>query len=102
MDIMQIVSANQYIILAIFVIVVILLYKVFQAGIKAIIAGAAGFAFPWVAQYIGLPVTPSIGMALQFALLAIGLFLAYEFFHIIMAIIKVITWPFRMLLGRKK
>ena len=91
-------------ILATFIVAIFLIYKTFKMAIRAILVGIAGFSFPWIAEYfnLGLPITPSIDTGIQFALLAIALFLIYEFSHTIIVILKVVSWPIRHLLKRRK
>ena len=95
----EIMNAQAIAVFLVFIIVVFVLYKLFRIAIKAAIAGAAGFAFPWVVQYLSLPlpVVPSLETGLQFAFLAVVLLLAYEFFHIIVFIAKVIIFPFKLI-----
>jgi len=78
-----------------FLITVFVLYKLFKIIIRASLVVVASFAFPWVAQYIGLPISANIETGILFAIVGFGLFLVYEFFHFIVHIFKIITWPFR-------
>ncbi|MEM7817118.1 MAG: hypothetical protein QXZ20_04345 [Candidatus Aenigmatarchaeota archaeon] len=61
------VTLDTVLIFLVFVIVVFILYKTFKLIVKASLIVFAAFSFPWVAQYIGLPITPSIETGLMFA-----------------------------------
>lgn len=78
-----------------FVVVVFLLYKTFKLIIRASLIVLAAFAFPWIAQYIGLPIHASLDMGTMFAMAGFGLFLIYEFFSFITQLVRIIIWPFR-------
>ncbi|MCD6476794.1 MAG: hypothetical protein J7K26_01340, partial [Candidatus Aenigmarchaeota archaeon] len=82
----------------------ILIYKLLKILIKALIVAIAGFIFPYLINYlnIGLPISADINTGIHFALGAIALLLIYEFFHFILYFLKIITWPFRLLLRRRK
>ena len=84
-------------ILVAFLVIVFLLYKLFRVAIKAIVATIAGFSFPWIVSYLNLPlpITPDIDTGIKFALIALGLFLAANFFHFITHFFKILSWPFR-------
>ncbi|MEM5804439.1 MAG: hypothetical protein QXU82_01130 [Candidatus Aenigmatarchaeota archaeon] len=94
----ELMNAQAIAIFLVFIVFVFVLYKLFKVAIKAAMAGAAGFAFPWIVQYLSLPlpVSPSLETGLQFALLAMMLLLAYEFFHVVVFIAKVIIFPFKL------
>ncbi len=88
-----------------FLIAIFLLYRLFKLALRAGIAAAAGFAFLYLAplffSYIGLnfPLPPpTIENSLKFAGYALGLFLLYEFLHVAVFVLKIVTWPFRALL----
>lgn len=85
-----------------FVIIVFILYKLFRVALQATLVAAAAFAFPWIARAIGLPVEPSMEIAVYFAAAGLGLFFVYQFFHFIVYFFKIATWPLRVLLGHKK
>jgi len=89
-------------IFAAFIIGVFLIYRTFKILIRGSLVVVASFAFPWVAQNMGLPIIASLSSAVNFAVLGFGLFLVYEFFHIIVYLFKAVTWPLRVLFGRRK
>ena len=95
-------NAQTIAIFLVFILVVFLLYRLFRVAIKAAIAGAAGFMFPWVVSYFSLPfpITPTLETSLHFALLAVGLLLAYEFFHFIVFVVKIVSLPFKFIIGK--
>ena len=94
----EFVNSQSIAVLLVFILGVFILYRLFRVAIKAAIDGAAGFAFPWVVQYLNLqlPIVASLETSMQFALLAIALLLAYEFFHFIIFIVKLIIFPFKL------
>lgn len=95
----ELVNSQSIAVLLVFILAVFILYRLFKVAIKAAIAGVAGFAFPWVVQYLGLqlPIVASLETSMQFALLAIALLLVYEFFHFIIFIVKLVIFPFRLI-----
>ena len=78
-----------------FVIVVFLLYKTFKLLVRASLIVSAAFTFPWIAQYVGLPIRASMELGTMFAVAGFGLFLIYEFFSFITQLFRILTWPFR-------
>jgi len=90
-------------ILGAFVVTIIILYRTFKLILRGTLVAVAGFSFPWIVYYLGLPIPiiPSIETGIQFAILGISLFLIYEFFHFLKYIIKIIAWPFRKLAKKK-
>jgi len=78
-----------------FIITVFILYKVLKFFIRASLVVAASFVFPWVAKYLGLTITANLETSVLFAIAGFILFCVYEFFHFIVQIFKIITWPFR-------
>jgi hypothetical protein len=78
-----------------FVIVVFLVYKTFKLIVKASLIVSAAFTFPWIAQYIGLPIRASIEVGTMFAFAGFGLFLTYEFFNFIVQFFRMLLWPFK-------
>ncbi|MBI4015638.1 MAG: hypothetical protein HY362_02885 [Candidatus Aenigmarchaeota archaeon] len=88
-----------------FFIALFLLYRLFKLALRAGIAAAAGFGFLYIAPLIfaklgivfPLP-PPTIENSIQFAGYALGLFLLYEFAHVAIFVLKIVTWPFRALL----
>lgn len=87
----------------VFIIVVFALYRLFKIIIRASIIAIAAFSFPWVVQYLGLPIPieASVETGINFALVGVGLYFIYEFFHFIVYFLKIITWPIRVLFRRR-
>lgn len=92
--VVEITIGNVIIFLA-FVVGVFLLYKTFKLLLRASLIVFAAFTFPWVAQYIGLPIRASMETGTMFALAGFGLFLTYEFFNFIVQLIRILLWPFK-------
>lgn len=78
-----------------FIIVVFILYKLFKFIIRASIISVAGFVFPWVASYMGLPITANFETGITFAFIGLILFFIYEFYHFIVQFFKILSWPFK-------
>lgn len=97
------------IIAIVFLVSLFVLYRLFKLLVRASIAGAIGFAFPWIMHtvtvYFGIilpfviPVT--FDMSIKFALAGIGIAVAYEFFHFIKYFFKILAWPFRTVVRKK-
>ena len=85
-----------------FVIVVFILYRIFKMIFRLSLVLIASFVFPWVAQHLGLPITGSIETGITFAIIGFALFVIYEFFNFIVQLLKILTWPLRMLFKKKK
>ncbi len=99
---LEFLTSEAILIFIIFIIVVFALYRLFKIVIRATIIAVAGFSFPWVVQYLGLqlPIEMTMETGIYFALMGVSLYLIYEFFHFIVYLIKILTWPFRVLLRR--
>ncbi len=78
-----------------FIIIVFILYKLFKIIVRASIISIAGFVFPWIAKYMGLPITANIETGITFAFIGLILFLIYEFYHFIVQFFKILSWPFK-------
>ena len=85
-----------------FVVIVFILYRILKMIFKLSLVLIASFAFPWVAQYLGLPIIGSIETGITFVMIGFALFVIYEFFNFIVQLLKIITWPLRMLFKKKK
>ena len=83
-----------------FVIFLALAYKIWHIATKAIVLAFLGGVFPFAVAYLGLniPVTADFETALKFAGLAVGVFVLYEFWHFIVAFLKLVTYPIRVIL----
>ena len=92
------------IVFLIFVLFIFLVSRAMKVFIKAIMVAAAGFIFPWAAQYLGVGIgfAATIENGIIFAAAAVGLFFIYNFAHIVFAALKIITWPMRKLLNMSK
>jgi len=97
------ITTQTILIFAAFIIVVFVLYKLFRVLMRGVIAGAAGFAFPWIVQYLNLPlnITANMQTGIQFAIIAIALFLIYEFFYFIKYLLKILAWPLKSMVKKK-
>jgi hypothetical protein len=78
-----------------FIIIVFVLYKLFKIIVRASIISIAGFVFPWVANYMGLPITANVETGITFAFVGLILFFIYEFYHFIVQFFKILSWPFK-------
>ena len=84
-----------------FIVIMFVLSRIVKFIMHAIAAGGAGFSFPWVVQYLGLDVgiVADVLTGLKFAALAVGLYVAYEMIGLIMAVIKLLFAPVKILTG---
>jgi len=89
------ITIDTVLIFLVFVVVVFVLYKTFKLIIRASLIVFAAFTFPWIAQYIGLPIAANIEMGLMFASVGFGLFILYEFFNFIAQLFRILMWPFK-------
>jgi hypothetical protein len=89
------ITVDTILIFLVFVVVVFVLYKTFKIIIRASLIVFAAFTFPWIAQYIGLPIIANIEMGLMFASAGFGLFILYEFFNFITQLFRILMWPFK-------
>jgi hypothetical protein len=78
-----------------FIIFVFILYKLFKIIVKASIISIAGFAFPWVANYMGLPIVANVETGITFAFIGLLLLLVYEFYNFIVHFFRILAWPFK-------
>lgn len=89
------ITFDSILIFLVFIVVVFVLYKTFKVIVKASLVVLAAFTFPWIAQYIGLPIAASMEMGLMFASVGFGLFMLYEFFNFITQLFRILIWPFK-------
>src|SRR3989344_787472 len=103
MAVEQIATMENIALFVAFVGIVLILYKLFNIFLRGILVAAAGFSFPWVIAYLGLPfkIAPTIENGLLFAGAGIAVFLIYEFLHFIVFALRLLTWPIRVLLRRR-
>ena len=78
-----------------FIIFVFVIYKLFKIIVRASIISVAAFSFPWVASYMGLPITANIETGITFAFIGLGLFFVYEFYNFIVQFFRLLAWPFK-------
>jgi len=99
MPIPQYITPELVIIFITFVLVVYVLYKLFKVMFQAAIITVAAFSFPWIVKIFGLqfPIEANVQTGIYFALAGLSLFFIYQFFHFIIYIFKIITWPLRFL-----
>lgn len=96
------ITMDTIVIYSAFIIGIFVFYKIFKTLLRGSLVVAASFVFPWVASYFGLPIVATVQTAINFALAGFGLFLIYEFFHYITHFFRILMWPFKILLSKKK
>jgi len=96
------ITLESILIFFVFVVVIFVLYKILKMIFKVSLIVVASFIFPWVAQHMGLPITANLETGITFAVIGFGLFVVYEFFHFIVQLLRLLTWPLRMLFKKKK
>ncbi len=89
------VTVETVIIFLTFIVFVFVLYKLFKIIVRASIISVAGFVFPWVASYMGLPITANIETGITFAFVGLVMLFVYEFYHFIVQFFKILAWPFK-------
>ncbi len=89
------------IVFLIFVLFIFLVSRAIKVFFKALMVAAAGFIFPWAAQFAGINIgfAATITNGILFAAAAVGLFFAYNFLHLIIAAGKIIIWPIKKILN---
>jgi hypothetical protein len=98
----QIQEMNSILLIMVFLIFLILAYKLFQTVVKALIVGVIAAAFPFVANLFGLNVPVTLSSILWFAIFGVILYFAYAFISGGVKIIKTVLSPFRALFRKKK
>ena len=90
--------------LAIFISVIFIVYRIFKMALRAALVAIASFTFPWVVKLLNLNlnITADIETGVKFALLGISLFLIYEFANTIIKVLKALTRIIRAILKRRK
>ena len=85
----------------VFIVFIFLISRAAKVIFRLIFISAIGFAFPWIAQYLGVGIgfAPTIENGILFAAAGGGLFFVYEFLHFITAATKIITWVPRKILS---
>ena len=81
-----------------FIIVLVILYKLFKTVVGALLAGLVGLLAPWVLSFIHenlftLPfeISPSFELSIQLALLAVVLYLVLKLFKAGKSALKLLT-----------
>lgn len=97
MDLLGLLTLNNTLVFVVFLVIMVLVYKLIRVAIKATLVTAAGFAFPWIVSYLSLPlpIAADIDTGIKFAALALGVFLVYEFSNFILHFFKILAMPFR-------
>ena len=93
----QLLTAEYMFVIILFILAIFILYRLFKLVIKSVMIMIAAFAFPFVADYLGmsLPIPITIDTGIKFALLGLMLFTAYNFFSFITHLGKILLWPFK-------
>lgn len=94
-------QVNSIILIAVFLIFIILAYKLFQTAIKAVIVGIIAAAFPFVASFLGFNVPLTLNSVLWFALTGVILYFAYAIISGGIKIVRIVMSPFRRLFRKK-
>ena len=93
----ELLTAEYMVVIIVFILAVFILYRLFKLVIKSVMVMIAAFAFPFVVDYMNmpLPVTADIDTGIKFALLGLTLFTVYNFFGFITHLGKILMWPFK-------
>jgi hypothetical protein len=92
---------NTVLMLAVFLVFIVLAYKIFQALIKAFIVGVISAAFPLVANLMGLNVPLTLTNVIWFAIMGVTAYLMYATVTGGARIIRLILKPFSALFRKK-
>ena len=95
-------QVNTIILIAVFLIFIILAYKLFQTAIKAVIVGIIAAAFPFVANFLGFNVPLTLNSVLWFAVTGVVLYFAYAIISGGVKIVKIVMSPFRWLFKKRE
>ncbi len=101
MPLLEGLSLTPEIVFLIFVLFIFLVSRAIKVFFKALMVAAAGFIFPWAAQYLGVSIgfAATITNGILFAAAAVGLFFLYNFLHFVLAAVKIIIWPIKKILN---
>ena len=92
---------NTVLLMGVFLIFIILAYKVFQALIKAFIVGVIAATFPIVANLMGMDVPLTINSIVWFAIFGVTGFLLYATISGGVKMVRMVMRPFRGLFKKK-
>jgi len=99
----ELASASSIILILVFIIFVVIAFKLFKTLIKGIMVSVVAAVFPLVAIYFDIPLPgffASMGLLermVWFGVLGLALFLIYSTISGVASIMKILTWPFRTL-----
>ncbi|MFH0928968.1 MAG: hypothetical protein V1818_01265 [Candidatus Aenigmatarchaeota archaeon] len=79
----------------VFIAFIFVSYKLFKFFVRASLVSIAGFVFPWVASYMGVPIVANLETAITFSFIGLFLFLIYESYHFIVHFFKMLAWPLK-------
>lgn len=94
-------QVNTALLMVVFVVFIVLAYKVFQALIKAFIVGVIAASFPIVANLMGMNVPLTISSVVWFAILGVTAFLMYATITGGIKIVRFAMKPFNRMFSRK-
>jgi tellurite resistance protein TehA-like permease len=94
-------QVNTVLLLGVFLVFIVLAYKIFQALIKAFIVGVIAATFPVVASLMGMNVPLTISNVIWFAILGVVAYLLYATISGGAKIIGLVLRPFRGLFTKK-
>ncbi len=99
----ELASASSIILVLVFIIFIVIAFKLFKTLIKGIMVSVVAAIFPLVAIYFEIPLPgffASMGLLermVWFGVLGLALFLIYSTISGVASIMKIVTWPFRKL-----
>jgi hypothetical protein len=85
----------------VFLVFIVLAYKIFQALIKAFIVGVISATFPVIANLAGMDVPLTINSVIWFAIFGVTAFLMYATISGGLKIMRIFMRPFRGLFTKK-
>ena len=98
---MKLSQVNSFLLMAVFLLFIVLAYKVFQALIKAFIFVVISASFPIVANLMGMSVPLTISSIVWFAILGVTAYLLYASVTGGARIMRMAMRPFRGMFTKK-
>ncbi len=98
---MNLTQVNTVVLLAVFLVFIVLAYKIFQALIKAFIVGVIAATFPVVANLMGMNVPLTLSSVMWFAIFGVAAYLMYATLSGGAKIAGIVMRPFRGLFAKK-
>lgn len=97
----EIAQINTVLLFGVFIVFIVVAYKLFQALIKAFLVGVIAATFPIVATFIGLDVPLTISSVIWFAIFGVVAYLFYATVSSGAKILGLVMRPFKGMFSKK-